>query len=200
MNFAKSYLDVTKHTISSIEDGALRLSYDAPIFALLAHALELQLKASLVIGGKTHSEVEGYKHNLARLYADSEKMSEPGYSINELENVVRSRWRQLLREARDNYAARLSTLLGTDDTDVFKEFGVHSNSVIGQNLPELSEQVRWLSERHAFGGSKFRYLKTGPDFYSNISEFGLNLNVPMRTVLWACEELDLMLRNKLFPK
>ncbi|MAM63802.1 MAG: hypothetical protein CMH11_20140 [Maritimibacter sp.] len=199
MNFGRSYLDTAQHVISGIRSNELKLTYDAPAFALLAHAFELQLKAALIVQGKTPEEVEAYEHDISRLYADGRKLSGQDFTIDDLQGIVRNRWNGFLRTARDEYRLRLSTRLGTSDPAVLTEFGCFDNHTIGSSLPELNSQIQWLSERHAHDGSKFRYLKTGFDQHLVISAFGLNENVPMRSIQWASEALDAKLRQFLFP-
>jgi len=200
MNFAKNYLDTVQHVIRSRESGALKLTYDAPVFALLAHTLELQLKSALLVAGLSPKDVEAFKHNIARLYAACKERGEVSVSIEIIERKVRGRWRSHLHNARDAYLGRISVWVGSSDPEVLKDFGVLDDHTIGSELPELRQVIQWLSERHASGGSQFRYLKTGLDWHLTIKAFGLNENVPMKTVEWACEELDAALRSHFFPR
>jgi len=199
MNFARSYLETAQHVIRSMDKGDLRLAFDAPAFALLAHALELQLKSALIAMGMPPADAEGFKHDISRLYAACREHHDGPVSIAEIENNVRGRWKTHLRVARDSHHRRVSRWVGSECPDTLREFGVFDNDHIGRELPEVSPVIQWMSERHSAGGSRFRYPKSGLDWQTRVTAFGLNENVPMRTAEWACEEFDTALRHYFFP-
>lgn len=200
MTFARSYLDTARHVIASVEDGELSLTFDAPIYALLAHTLELQLKSCLIILGKTEPEVGEFRHDLSRLYAQGKALSDERFSIRDLEKNVGRKWIDLLRCARDRHQTSIRSYVDIESESVARELGIRDNSEIGSSLPSLSAQIQWLSERHATQGSQFRYLRSGPDHHQEIRVFGLAENVPVRTIIWSCEILDEKLRRFLLDQ
>ncbi len=199
VNFARSYLQTAQCAIRQVEAGNLKITYDAPLFALLAHSLELNLKASLLLLGKPQNEVRSYEHRILHLFDSAQEIENETVSITALEKTVRARWKSYLRSSRDDYRRRISTWVGSEEESVLEEFGVFSNETIGNELPKLREQIDWLHRRHSRDGSQFRYLKKG--FYQSkvITAFGLHEDVQLRTLEWACEELGEMLANHLFP-
>lgn len=198
VNFASSYLTAANHLAEERSIGTVKLTYDAPILLLYAHSFELLLKAAAVHLGTSQEKAESYQHNLLNLY--EYLRSDPvglGWIVD-LEGSVRDRWRDLLRTSRDKYQSRLESYVGPVHQN--GEFGIHSNDAIGRSIPKLIHQVQWFSERHAKGGSQFRYLEPRIDQYTQISAFGLKEHVPMRSIQWASEHLIELLKSKLFPR
>lgn len=180
---AKSYLASGQFLWLALRSGELQLHFDAPIFANLAHSLELAIKASLLENGKTLLEVEALRHDLKKLY-----QALPFDRKNDIESHVRSSWRHLLRKARDENEASIQSL-GISSPEILREFGILSNSEIGSQLPEWKNDLRWLSDRHKRKGSIFRYYEEHIDQRQNIAAFGLNLDTVPQSTVWTIEAL-----------
>lgn len=163
--------------------GRLELAFDAPIYLLLAHALELNLKALLLLHGTPMSAVEGARHDLIKLYDQLRAGEETSHRILKAEIENRLMWRSVFREARDEYRNTLMEFLDVDECP--EEFGIYDNDMIGRNLPDLREIVCWLNTRHAKSGSEFRYFKSKADFIPFTNAFNLNENIVFKTVSHA---------------
>src|SRR5690349_15675649 len=69
--FGESFLKAARHLQKSTEDHSLKLRFDAPVYNLYAHAIELMLKAYLRTKGVTIEDLETiYGEDLEKLYTE----------------------------------------------------------------------------------------------------------------------------------
>ena len=198
INYSRSYLTAASYIDEGVKTKKVELRFDAPVFALLAHSLELSLKGALILAGVPHGKVEVFGHKLLELYDAVLSNSKQAGLISEAENACRSNWKSLLRKARDEHQAKMIAVFGKEVGNT-PELGVFDNQTIGRELPELRDQVKWLNERHTHRGSLFRYHETRIDQYLEINAFGLRENVPFRTVFWGCDAIIKNLEDQVRP-
>jgi hypothetical protein len=68
--FGESFLKAAEFLQESIQNGPLRLRFDAPVYQLLTHSIELMLKAYLRAQGISAEDLRvKYGHGLQKLYA-----------------------------------------------------------------------------------------------------------------------------------
>ena len=70
--FGKSYLDSAEFLESNRHKGKLKLRFDAPIFFLVGHALELMFKAYLRSTGNELNDLKKEGHGLRNLLSSAE--------------------------------------------------------------------------------------------------------------------------------
>lgn len=185
-NFAKSYADSAEHLIASIKSKELTLSFNAPIDFLVAHAVELNLKALVLKYGITECEMRSYGHNIAELYLVAKKTDGAAQIVKAAENEVRDYWRATLRNARDVHREKIEAFTGSLNQEQQNKFGIYDNNSIGRELPELGPIIQWYSALHLNDGSDFKYLKVGMQSRIAIRQFGLEEDVQTSTALQAC--------------
>ncbi|MFZ7091668.1 hypothetical protein [Primorskyibacter sp. 2E233] len=156
----------------------LKLCTDAPQHLLLAHALELVLKAYLLALGEKVTYVEAYEHDLKTLY-DAVGQKVPDV-IKTAEKNVRRKWITELREKRD-------LTFGSSAESGMP--GYISNEDIGSQAPDPMADLEWLSKRHKFKGSIFRYYKPTFDTVRIVKFPGSSVETPFRSNLWLVEDL-----------
>lgn len=184
VQMGKSYAASAKHLDQGHAQGNLKLSHDHPVDFLYAHALELMLKGYLLTV-LSDEEVRAFGHDLLGLYDAVKKEPALCDLLKQVERGVRQRWKEHLRSARDDYAARLG--LGVLTAKEAEEFEIFDNQKIGAELPHLRKQVIWLSDRHSRAGSEFRYLREGLNRRAQVQMFGLSYDVVRVSLAWACE-------------
>ncbi|WP_298919249.1 hypothetical protein [uncultured Roseobacter sp.] len=194
-NFAKSYADSAEYLIDGINTKELNVRFHAPVDFLLAHALELNLKALYLKCGKSDEDVRNFGHDIAKLYQDAKRGSCSAPVIKHLEHHVRIFWKTTLRRARDVHREKVEGYLHSIDKNNEEEFGIYDNETIGRELPELWPSIHWFSELHLSDGSEFRYLKTGLKQRLEIRVFGLEVDVHNVTALQVCKIFHSHFRN-----
>ncbi|WGW05241.1 hypothetical protein [Tropicibacter oceani] len=163
----------------------LSLRTDAPEYLLLAHALELVLKAHLLALGETVKNTQDFGHDLKALY-DAVRQKTPEV-IRTAEKGVRRKWIDLLKKKRD---LMFGSSKASDVTSVqLKAMGYISNEDIGALAPAPMADLEWLSERHKFEGSIFRYFKPTIDAVRLVTFFDLSVQTPFKSNAWLVEEL-----------
>jgi len=186
-NLAESYLSCVRQLTEDLKRRRLILGFDAPLYALLAHSFELATKAQLLLNGYSMDHLEKeVRHNLLRAFEDLKRVS-PGLCAQTEQHVL-TEWRHTLRQLRDVFQSNFVDF-GISDPKTLEDLGVHSDNTIERELPKLSRDLAWLSNRHMKGGSQFRYLVTGPDQRQHIRAFGIDEHTDLKSVTWATEYL-----------
>jgi len=193
LTMAESYRKSAHYLTRSVDENLLTLRTSAPIDQLYAHSLELSLKAGLLLAGCETSQLRSYEHNILKMYDSLAEGTEAGL-IRTAERNTRAKWRSFLREARDTYRLKF-TDLGLDPNSDLSEFGVYDNATIGGEIPIPRDQIIWLSKRHAYNGSLFRYHETRLDSRQQISAFGLSTDVVRLSSSFLGEELETLIRR-----
>jgi len=166
------------------------ISLNKPQLFLLAHALELTLKAISLWLGKSEDEVRRDGHSLKAPFNRAKSSTKSNCLIISTEKTVNNRWKVQLRADRESYLTQ-TYQTHLDETP--------SNSEISRAIPKLSEVVDWLDAHHANDGGTFRYYETHLFRLPVVSCFGTHRLVIQQTTLWACNfmlsELEKQLRN-----
>ena len=187
-NLASDYLQCALFLKAAVEDKTIFLHFDVdgPILANLAHSQELAVKGHLLKLGLPMEDTTDLGHNLDNGFLKLREMAP--LLTQKVEKVVRERWKALLRAARDDFRDPFIRF-GISDPAQLEEFGVFSNATIGFNLPEFRRDLKWLSDRHQYGGSLFRYFRGGSDQRPYIQAIGLNVFTVPVSVSWGTEIL-----------
>ena len=194
-NFARSYADSAEYLINGIKSNDLKLGFHAPVDFLLAHALELNLKALQLKCGKSNEEVRSFGHDIAKLYLEAKREPRSAPVIKKLEDQVRTFWNTTLRQARDGQREKIAQQLHSTEKAKEEEFGIYDNETIGRELPELWPSIKWFSELHLNDGSEFKYLNTGRKQRLKTIAFGLVVDVHNITALQACKTFHSYFRS-----
>ena len=194
LNAAQDYLDASNFLLTSPKSKRQRPTFSAPANFLLAHGAELTFKAYLSWSGTKDSDVVAVGHNISRAFQKI-KANSPSFA-KEVEQLVASKWRKYLQEARKTQVDALVAKGLNPETD-FASLGIPSNSDIGEGLPTFARDLQWLSDRHKKNGGRFRYLEFGLDTKKVIQVFGLNEPTVPNSIYWGCEFILKFLNIKL---
>lgn len=177
---ANDYLACVAYLQDACETNALKLRFDSPVLANLAHAAELAIKGHLLSLAMSKDDVINLGHDLELAYQRLKTLS-PNL-VSDIEKQVITHWKGLLRGKRDE-REKSFIAFGIHDPDNLRKLGVFSNAEIGDELPTFQRDLKWLSDRHKAKGGEFRYFETRMDRRQHIQAFGLNLfTVPVSIV------------------
>lgn len=177
--FAREYLTAAE-ILREHDPNSSTAHFHSPSLLLLAHALELTLKAISLWLGKNESQLEQDRHSLLAPFnrAKSNPVSMP--LIARAEKTVKEQWKMTLKGDRQDYLTRTQHLLEPESP---------SNYDIGQQLPTLQHAVEWMHSLHATKGSAFRYLQFGMVSVPVTAGFGKTRNVVPTSVSWGCKAI-----------
>lgn len=195
LTLAKGYNECARSLTEAMARKELDEQHERPIDYLIAHGLELHLKAALSFSGLDSDQLSKFGHDLLRLYDEAKRTSETASIILRVENDVRQKWRQFFRDRRDaDKASLLAFGLGESDCD--ENYGIHSNDTIGRELPCLRQQIGWLNDRHWPNGGHFRYYSGArADHREKFDPYGSNVDIVRQSVVWGNERLYICLKD-----
>ncbi len=182
VNLGRSYGKSADFLCEAVTTKKISIGRSHPIDFLYSHTFELMLKGCLLEENPSQA-IEDYGHDLLCLYDDIKSQKLLNNLIGVVETKAKECWKRYLREARECYAKKLGRFAQ------FEGLGVHDNSGIGKELPELRRQIKWLSERHKEKGGKLRYLQIEWGTREQINAFGLSDDVVWRSSGWAYETI-----------
>jgi len=189
ITLAESYQECASVLVSQLKDASLQLRHDAPIDNLYAHSLELYLKGALLAYGRNETDLRNFGHNLLAIYDTLRSEIGSKELVADLEGTIRKNWEIYLRSERDKYSAVFEQQ-GMVSNEALQENGVLNDDEIAQELPNLRDQVVWISERHSKRGGVFRYHQTRLDYRMKVKAFGLDEDIVWRTANYLGKETN----------
>lgn len=169
-NFCKITEAVSFYILARKYDDAARNLYkqrarheyvNEPAFALIAHSLELNMKAMGMLVEPCF-DPQKYKHDLTKLFNHLKQYTWSHQVLENAEVFANKKIREITTHLRDKGLNKVLAYLGKSEltVELMNQNGFYSDEQIATLNFDLSEIVEWFSDQVKAGGSQFRYPKS----------------------------------------